>query len=319
MDKNINTSDLHIYQDDKTGNYYYYNGKELVLLGNRTPKIGDTGDSDFQEKENQERAERIKQEREEAQKAKDEGRQYDPEALRDPETEEERQKRIQDIQNMFSDTEISDEVQRETKAKVDKDLMRQKAAEIANMRGSKVQRFARSLDQYLANELRPQRSSTWNKPNMSYEGSGIIRKGRRREATKHIPSINVYFDQSGSWDDSDIAVGMEAIAVLKNYIDRGEITMDLFYFSNIISDDAAKARENGGTGAGAKLIEHIQATQPDNVIFMTDDDIGTGWNEIYNAPKIKVPGAVWFLFRGKASPALPEWVKGMRQNLAFII
>ena len=59
MDKDINRSDLHIYQDDKTGNYYYYNGKELVLLGNRTPKIGDTGDSDFQEKENQERAEQI--------------------------------------------------------------------------------------------------------------------------------------------------------------------------------------------------------------------------------------------------------------------
>ena len=54
MDKNINASDLHIYQDDRTGNYYYYNGKELVLLGNRTPKIGDRGDADFQEKENHE-------------------------------------------------------------------------------------------------------------------------------------------------------------------------------------------------------------------------------------------------------------------------
>lgn len=315
----MDNKDIHIYQDTATGNYYYYNGKELVLLGNRTPKIGDTGDEEYQKREDEERQKRIEQEREEAQKAKDAGEQYDPEALRDAETEEERQQRIRDIQNMFSDDTYADEAKREVKGKIDKEMMRKKAAEIANMTGSKLQRFSRSLDDFIANEVRKQRTSTWNKPNMSYEGTGIYKKGRRNERSKKIPSINVYFDQSGSWNDRDIAVGMEAIGVLKNYIDRGEITMNLYYFSNNIYEDAAKARNDGGTGAGAKLIRHIQATQPDNVIVMTDHDIGTGWTEIYDAPKIRVPGAVWFLFRGSPSPALPEWLKGSMQNLAFII
>ena len=315
----MDNKDIHIYQDTATGNYYYYNGKELVLLGNRTPKIGDTGDEEYQKREDEERQKRVEQEREEAQRAKDAGEQYDPEALMDPETEEERQQRIKDIQNMFSDEQTIADVERENKVKLDKEMMRKKAAEVANMPGSKIQRFSQSLDNFIKNETRKRRTSSWNKPNMSYEGTGIYKKGRRNERTKKIPSINVYFDQSGSWTDSDIAVGMEAIGVLKNYIDRGEITMNLYYFSNNIYDNAADARSDGGTGAGAKLIQHIQTTRPDNVIIMTDDDIGNGWDEIYSAPKIKVPGAVWFLFRGKPSPALPEWLKGYMQNLAFII
>lgn len=319
MDKDT-SKDLHIYQDEKTGDYYYYNGKELVKLGNRTPKIGDKGDANFQEKENQERAEQIQKEREEAQKAKDAGEEYDPAALMDDETEEERQQRIKDIQNMFSDTDTADELEKETKAKVDRAMQKKKAADMFNTPNSKIQRFSQSLDRFLADELRPQRSPSWSKPNMSYEGSGIIRKGRRKETTKKIPKINVYFDQSGSWGPRDIAVGMEAIGVLKNYVDRGEITVDLYYFSNHIFDSAEAARSETGTGAGGDLMRHIQATKPDNVIVMTDGDIGRGcWRQIYDAPKVRVPGAVWFLFRNETSGALQDWLKGSRQTRAFII
>lgn len=46
-----NSPDLVIYQDDKTGKRYYWNGKELVYLNTVTPKIGDHGDKDFQTRE----------------------------------------------------------------------------------------------------------------------------------------------------------------------------------------------------------------------------------------------------------------------------
>ena len=310
---------LHIYQDDTTGNFYYWNGTELVLLGNNKPQIGDAGDEDFQKKESEERAKRIQQEREAAQKAKDAGEAYDEEALAEPETEEERQQRIKDIQDLLGDQKMKDEAERESQRKIDKDMAKKKAADPTQIKNSKIQKFSVSIRMFLNNELERQREKTWQKTHMGYEGTSIIRQGRRTAENENIPKINVYFDQSGSWDESDIKVGMEAVGVLKNYADRGEIVYDIYYFSNDIYDDAAAARRDGGTGAGAKLIKHIQTTMPDNVIIMTDDDIGTSWTEIYDAPKLKLKGAVWFLFRGRPSPALPEWIKGMKQNMAFII
>ena len=310
---------LHIYEDDKTGNFYYWNGSELVLLGNRKPQIGDTGDEDFQKKEAEERAKKVEEERQEAQRRKDAGEAYDEAALADPETEEARQQRIKDIQNFFDDQATADEIERESQRKIDRELARKKAADMNTIKNSKIQQFNTSLRRFLNNELERQREHTWQKPHMGYEHTGIIRQGIRREENENKPSINVYFDQSGSWDDSDIQTGMEAIGVLKNYEDRGEITVKLYYFSNNIYDDPAEARADGGTGAGAKLIAHIQTTNPDNVIIMTDDDIGSYWIEIYDAPKIRVKGAVWFLFRKKPSPALPIWLKGAKQNLQFII
>ncbi len=316
---NIEIPDLIIYQDDSTGKRYYWNGKELVYINTVNPEIGNKGDKSTQDREEAERQSQIEKERAEAQAAKDAGEEYDPEALMDPETAEERQKRLQDIQDILGDESTADTASREAKSKVDKELARKKAADLRNSPSGKMKRFKQSLDQFIAREVRPRRKGTWQKTHMGYEGSGIIRQGRRMSRDDKIPKINVYFDQSGSWGENDIAVGMEAISVLKSYEERKEIKVDLFYFSNDIYDNAAKARWDGGTGAGAKLIYHIQATHPDNVIVMTDDDIGTGWNEIYEAPKIKVPGAVWYLFRGSASPALPEWLKGRRQTSAFII
>ena len=311
--------ELVIYQDDSTGKCYYWDGKQLQYAYTRNPQIGEHGDQDIQEREEQERKAQIQKEREEAQRAKDAGEEYDEEALADDETEEAKQQRINDIQDMFGDEATRDSAERESRSKVDKDLAKKKAAELRNSPSSKIQRFKASLDQFIAREVRPKRKGTWQKTHMGYEGSGIMRQGKRLTRDEKIPKINVYFDQSGSWDESDIQVGMEAIGVLKNYEERKEIKVDLFYFSNDIYDNPQSARYDGGTGAGAKLIYHIQATHPDNVIVMTDDDIGTGWNEIFDAPKIKVPGAVWYLFRGNASPALPEWLKGRKQTSAFII
>ena len=238
---------------------------------------------------------------------------------RTDESAEDRAKRIEDIQDMLGDEGKADAAKGESKRKVDRELARKKADDLRNSPTGSIKRFKQSLDRFIANEVKPYRSRTWQKNHMGYERSGIIRQGKRTSRDDKIPKINVYFDQSGSWDASDIQVGMEAISVLKAYEERKEIKVDLYYFSNDIYSNAHEARLDGGTRAGALLIEHIIATRPDNVIVMTDDDIGTTWTQIYSAPKIKVPGAVWYLFRGKASPALPQWLKGRKQTSAFMI
>lgn len=315
-----NSPDLVIYQDDKTGKRYYWNGKELVYLNTVKPEIGDTGDQSIQDQEQIERDAQIQREREEAQRAKDAGEAYDEEALRDAETQEEREQRINDIKDMLGDESTRATAEKEARTKVDRELAKKKAASLRNSPSSNIQKFKISLEQFIAKEVRPRRKSTWQKPHMGYEGSGIMRKGRRNQREEKVPKINVYFDQSGSWGPADISVGMEAIGVLKNYEERKEIKVDLFYFANSVSGNNDKAEIGGGTGAGAEIIEHIRATNPDNIIMMTDGDMDYGqWEEILSAPKVVVPGAVWFLFRNSSSRALPEWIRGARQTLAFMI
>ena len=221
---------------------------------------------------------------------------------------------------MLGDESTRATAEKEARTKVDRELAKKKAASLRNSPSSNIQKFKISLEQFIAKEVRPRRKSTWQKPHMGYEGSGIMRKGRRNQREEKVPKINVYFDQSGSWGPADISVGMEAIGVLKNYEERKEIKVDLFYFANSVSGNNDKAEIGGGTGAGAEIIEHIRATNPDNIIMMTDGDMDYGqWEEILSAPKVVVPGAVWFLFRNSSSRALPEWIRGARQTLAFMI
>ena len=85
------SSDLIIYQDDSTGKCYYWNGTELVYLYTNNPNIGDRGDKEFQEREEEERKAQRQKEKEEAQRLKDAGEEYDEEALEDEETEEEKE------------------------------------------------------------------------------------------------------------------------------------------------------------------------------------------------------------------------------------
>ena len=307
-------TDIHVYKDDKTDNVYIYDGKKLILIGNVSPQIGDKGDEQALEKEDEERENQIKKEREESEAA---GEEVEPE-----ETEEEKQERLKRIKDMLSNDETGEQATEESerKAAIDKNLRKKKEADDKTSKASSpIQKFKASLDRFLADQVKRQKTKTWKRSDMRYEGSGVMRRGRAFTQNTKIPKINVYFDQSGSWNESDIKVGMEAIGILNNYEKRGEITKSIYYFSNHIYDNADAARRDGGTGAGAELIYHIQATKPDNVIVMTDDDIGGGWNEIYDAPKIKVPGAVWYLFRNDPSPALPTWLQGKKQTKSFII
>ena len=155
---------------------------------------------------------------------------------------------------------------------------------------------------------------------MRYEGSGIIRKGRRIEKAEYIPKINVYYDQSSSWSEDDIAVGNEAIGVLKNYVNRGEIVVNLFYFADHVSGNNDYREIGGCTTAGGEIIRHIKATKPDNIIMMTDNDMEYGRNEqMFDEGKVTVPGAVWFLFRRAISQGVQDHIKGRKQNMVFLI
>ena len=311
-------TDVHIYMDDVTGNIYIYNGTTLIPVGNVTPQIGDQGDEDFQRQEEEERQAQIEKEREE------EGDDYEEE------TEEERQARLDDIRNTFGDTVTNQEIEKETERHVAPERKARQAKQRAASKEqreksiSTIDRFKYTMDYFVKGQIQRAKTKSWKQSDMRYEGSGIMRRGKAYTTDTKIPKINVYFDQSGSWGPEDIRVGEEAIGVLNNYVDRGEITIDLYYFANHIHDNPVECQIEGGTGAGRELMEHIADTQPDNVIVMTDSDFDWYVKHDYETavnkgPRVIVPGAVWFLFRNYESLSLQYQLKGAQETRKFLI
>lgn len=301
---------VHIYQDDATGKQYIFDGTTLILINQTSPTIGDSGDEETQKAEDEWHEKKLERDRQE-----------NPDAHSDDEEEsdEEKQARLDRIKNMFSDESTAEDIKNETEKITKRETKRKKQKETKTY-SSDIQRFSMSLEKFIASQLKKIRRKTWKVENQKYSGSGIVKRGTRREKREIIPLINVYFDQSGSWTYEDIKIGEDAIGVLNNYVKRHEIEIDVYYFANEIGETPDEATRNGnGTGAGAKLIQHIKDTNPTNVIVMTDDDFdSTHWDQIDSAPNISIPGAVWYLFRGnKESVKLQKHLKGRTQSSKY--
>ena len=301
---------IHIYKDDSTGNMYYFDGTKLVSLGKdkNTAQIGDKGDEEEQA---------AQQAWHDAEVEKDRA-----ENPTEEESEEERQARLDRINNFFDDEENQNEVTAEAEAAKEKEKARLKrikpSTESKYYTAGDLGKFSLDLSKFIADQVKKIRKKSWKVANQKYEGSGIMRRGKHRVDNKNIPVINVYFDQSGSWGERDVDRGKQAIGVLNEYEEDGKIKINVFYFANNIHTNASAARSEGGTGAGKELIDHIQATKPTNVIVMTDDDFDS-WPEIREAGKALVPGAVWLLFRRYESKELQKHLQGRSQNKKYFI
>ena len=240
------------------------------------------------------------------------------------ETEEEREARLKRIGDLLDDQAVAENAEYESEKKVHDDrskrYQQQRKAEAEAKKYSNlgsIKDFILDLNDFIASEVKRVTQKTWSKSNPSYEGTGILRKGKRKTENKDIPVINVYFDQSGSWNESDLKIGRDAISTLNTYVEKKQIKIRVYYFSNAIYSDAASARADGGTGAGYDLIMHIKETKPDNVIIMTDSDFDS-WPEMHKAPAITVKGGVWLLFKDNSiSSNLIAHIKGKKRTKIF--
>jgi hypothetical protein len=129
--------------------------------------------------------------------------------------------------------------------------------------------------------------------------------------SEDIPSIAIFFDQSSSWDSSDVAKGQRAIATVKQkYVDTGLCTLDIWYFANYVGRTPYGI--GGGTTAWPYIVQTIADHDYKNVIIMTDDDMND-WNN--NGESYTVEGCVWWIWKqGERAPNLPKQVKGMQHN-----
>lgn len=209
--------------------------------------------------------------------------------------------------------ELQDSIMGETEEQITKEIAAKKAKDVQKYRESPMNRFTDSLNNFIKNELAIGRGKTWTRMSKKYVGSGLIKAGTSRLAQGHVPLINVYFDRSGSWDDPNkTKKGEQAIATLNKYVNRGELKINLYYFSNNVHSNEQEALNEGGT-YGQPILEHIEATKPDNVIILTDDDISDCRSNV------TVPGGVWVLFYGARSQNLIDHLHGRKLTKYFDI
>lgn len=327
--------DVHIYMDDKTGNYYYFDGEKLVLMGSK-PSIGDRGNQEFQDEEEQERQEQAAKEK--AEEAEENNPEMDDESddnnsddsddsddfddsagkgFGNPSEEQSDSdaefKRLKRIKDKLNDKEIAKKVSDEAEANVNKEKLAKAAKDAAKYRSSSIVKFKESLNNFIKKEVGEVTNKSWSKINKKYAGTGTIKPGTSKHSSGKIPVINVYFDRSGSWNEDKTKVGEQAIASLNDYVRQHKLKINLFYFNTKVFDsDVPGGRGRGGTYPGP-VMRHINATKPDNVIIMTDDDFD-GYTDF---PYATVPGGVWMLFKGGVSKDLQERLKGKKLTKSF--
>ena len=296
---------MDIYIDDATGKYYTWNGSSFVEYtydSDNEPQIGSHGDESITDEEEKERQKQIDQEEQE-----------NPEQNKNIKSDAER---IKDITREMSDEQTGDNLDIDRVRVSQKERERQKKLarrNAAEFKGNKagLTKFKADFSKFIKNEVAAVEVSTWSRPNRRYVDTPFIMPGTREEDNLSIPSVRVYFDHSGSWDERKIADGKAIIeSIVKDYVNKKKLTIEILYFGNQVSTDPQ------GTGSGTygqPIMEDIRTYKPDNVIIMTDSDI----DDLSSTTTVK--GGVFLLFKGGVSTNLQEHIRGRKITRSYEI
>lgn len=194
---------------------------------------------------------------------------------------------------------------------------------LAGLDSFKTSLYRAMRDQVIESE---EEEETWAVLNRRHEDDPtILKKGSRIEDTdddEGIPTINVYFDQSGSWRDSEITIGEQAINVLKEFHNNKEIKLNRFFISEGgVFTTASAARAFPGAEGWAACLKHIRESGVNNVVILSDDDLDS--YEYSNRPsgnngKTIVSGCVWWLWKnGSVSKKALKELIGKRGNYQY--
>lgn len=305
--------------------------------GKRNPQIGDKGSPDIQAKEEAERikeaAKAAENAAKEMQKGESDEAQDNADDLKDAakkakdlvkdlkdveadiEADKELQKRVADIKKAFADAATQAELISEVDANIKQEKIDAETKAMLDYINDDVRKFKNSLGSFIKKATAEQKDRTWRRPSRRSTGDPgeLLMKGRSWVKNKHIPVINVYFDQSASWSDDDIQVGIKALGVLNNFRDKGEIKLNVYFFAEDVHENARDARAENGTNLRA-VFDHIKKTEPDNVVIMSDRD-----GDYAHLDDLTVPGAVWLLFKNDRSDNVIEHIHGKTQTQVYDI
>ena len=151
----------------------------------------------------------------------------------------------------------------------------------------------------------------------------IVKKGHiLDDSDEDIPTVNVYFDQSGSWTNREIEIGKSAISVINEFHENGEIKLNILYMSaGGIFTTAAAARAHPAAEGWHAALKHIRESKAKNVVILSDNDLDEyEWN---NRPtgdngRTIVDGCVWWLWKNNwVSKKAPKELIGRRGNYHY--
>lgn len=217
--------------------------------------------------------------------------------------------RVAKIKKELKDLEVGTSMLREVEVKKAKEAAAKAAKKVDTYRQSPMVRFRNDLTKFIRNQIATERGSSWSKINKTYARSGILRPGISRRATGKVPSINVYWDVSGSFDNPAKTAGARsAIALLQQYVREGKLVINFYYFADRVSSTAEEA---GGGTDGEAVIEHINQTKPTNVIIISDSDVDNA------SGYATVPGAVWMLFYESTAYEFIKHIKGKSETRVY--
>lgn len=291
-DIDVDSFDVHIYEDTTTGIKYIYKNGRLVPMP----------EPDFEE-EDKEREERIKKEYEEAKKRGLNVKQ---------ETPEEKEERIKRIQAIMADEKEAKAFAREAKIKITRNTS--SIEDVRRMNQGKydaqpISEFEPSIRNFIAKQVASKKERSYRKLNKKYAHTSLVKPGSRK-GDNHVPLLCVYLDRSGSWSEKDTAIAERVIDSLAHYVQQGKLKIKMIEFASNLREYGSKEYIGGGTN-GEGVIQHIIDNNPDNVVVMTDGDCRSGFSK-----SVTVPGGVWLIFKQTESyESSPEevWV-----NRAYI-
>ena len=155
---------------------------------------------------------------------------------------------------------------------------------------------------------------TYDEINPEYELEDVIMKAevQRMMPDEAIPTIAVFFDKSGSCANAIPTLNNAIASVKKKYVDTGMCKLDLYYFGDRVAYNDANAYVGGSTMAWPHIIDAIKKGDYNNVIVMSDKDIGLQNN---NGESYTVTGCVWWLWvNGVRAPRCVKELRGMQHN-----
>lgn len=213
---------------------------------------------------------------------------------------QDKKERIAKIQRLAADPYANRELQQEDSVELQKDYQKKKA------RQAELNRYSnyKTIDEFKINFFRSIKDQvetvedeydSYTRINRHAEDSGLDKPGIRvGDLPGNIPSVDLYFDMSASWTDNKkaIEIGKEAVATIKQFADKGEIKLNVYYFSNELTTDINSPVLGQGTRAWSKIIQQIKANNTKNVVLMTDLDME---RLAENGPTCVVQGEVWFI------------------------
>lgn len=221
--------------------------------------------------------------------------------------------RVEQIYAELRNMSAFDEVMAETSTAIRKEKIAQaKINHVSNYaKGGNggLSDFKLDLQRFIASQISYQRERTWDRPDPRYKRRGYLVQGSATKKEENIPVINVYWDTSGSFSNpAKTAAARAAIDSIQQYVKKGLIDIKVYYHSDDVYDHPVS-----GGNDGDAVVRHIRATNPDNIIIITDGDLGS------TREKVKVPGAAWFLFYDYTSKGLIDNVSGRKQTKWYMV